>query len=86
MYNKEVGDKSKLKKIWNKYSSEVQNQILLHVEKYVQFQPDKQFRKNISRYFKEKSWNDEIIRGNNNANIKSPHVAAEQGKVFNVTE
>lgn len=61
LYDKKVGEKEKIKKKWNNLNLETQNQILEFIPKYKKAKPDKQFRKDPSTFFNNKSWNDEII-------------------------
>ena len=61
LYDKKVGDKTKLKKKWNKLSLEIQTKALEHITEYKTAQQDKQYRKNPDTYLNNKSWNDEII-------------------------
>jgi uncharacterized protein YdaU (DUF1376 family) len=68
-YEKKVGDKEKISKKFCKLRHDVKIQIMEHVTKYKQAQPDKKFRKNPETYLNNKSWNDEIIGKNTNATI-----------------
>jgi hypothetical protein len=61
LYDKKVGDKEKVKKKWDNLTLEVQNKIIDYIPKYKQSKPDKQFRKDPSTFFNNKSWEDEII-------------------------
>lgn len=61
LYDKKVGDKTKLQKKWNKLTLEIQTKALEHITEYKTAQPDKQYRKNPDTYLNNKSWNDEII-------------------------
>lgn len=64
LYDKKVGDKNKIASKYNKLSTEDKQAIFLHVPKYIQSQPDKQYRKNPETYLNNKSWLDEIILPN----------------------
>lgn len=64
LYDKKVGDKSKIASKYNKLSMEDKQAIHLHVPKYIQSQPDKKYRKNPETYLNNKSWLDEIILPN----------------------
>jgi len=68
LYDKKVGDKSRIKKKWDKLSLKNQNEAIDHIKKYKEAQPDKQFRKNPETYLNQKSWNDEIIERNSTGN------------------
>lgn len=61
LYDKKVGDKSKLVKKWENLSDNDREQIMQHIPKYKLAQPDKQYRKNAETYFNNKGWKDEII-------------------------
>ena len=59
MYGKKA-DKNICMKKWEKLSYKEQEQILLHLPKYVKSTPDIKFRKNPSTYLNQKTWLDEI--------------------------
>ena len=61
LYDKKVGDKTKLQKKWDKLTLEIQTKALEHITEYKTAQQDKQYRKNPDTYLNNKSWNDEII-------------------------
>jgi hypothetical protein len=65
LYDKKVGDKEKLKKVWAKIKKIDRQSIINHIPKYKQAQPDKKYRKNPETYLNNKSWNDEIIENGN---------------------
>ena len=65
LYDKKIGDKSKIKKKWEALKIETQKEILEYIPKYKESQPDKKYRKNPETFFNNKSWNDEIIETNN---------------------
>jgi hypothetical protein len=65
-YDKKVGDKTKLKKKWNKLSDEERQNAMNYIELYKQAVTDKQFRKNPETFLNNKSWNDEIIKSTTN--------------------
>lgn len=60
MYNKKVG-KEKAYKAFKKVSKSDYDKIFEHVPKYVESTPDITFRKHLSTYLNQKSWEDEII-------------------------
>lgn len=66
LYDKKVGNKSKLEKKWNTFTDDERTKAMEHIEKYKQQTPDKQYRKNLETYLNNKSFNDEIIVSNNN--------------------
>lgn len=61
LYDKKVGDKSKLIKKWNDLSDDDRQLIIDYIPEYKKSQPDKKFRKDPLTFFNNKSWNDEII-------------------------
>lgn len=60
-YDKKIG-LEKCKKKWISLKQEERDLIFLHIPKYKESQPDKQFRQNPETYLNNKSWNDEIIK------------------------
>lgn len=71
LYDKKVGDRTKIEKKWNNLPEDIQIKSLKHITEYKEAQPDKQYRKNPETYLNQKSWNDEIIRKNGNGTSKS---------------
>jgi len=65
-YDKKVGVKEKLKKKWNKLTDEERQNAMNYIDLYKKAVPDKQYRKNPESFLNNKSWNDEIIKSNNN--------------------
>ena len=61
LYDKKVGDKTKLEKKWNNLNNEERSKSIAHTILYKQSQPDKKYRKNPETYLNNKSFNDEII-------------------------
>jgi hypothetical protein len=61
LYDKKVGDRTKIEKKFNSLSEEVKNLIFEYLPKYIQYQPDKKYRKNPDTFLNQKAWNDEII-------------------------
>ena len=61
LYDKKVGDKTKIEAKWNKLPNNARELIFIHVPKYKRSQPEKRYRKDPSTYLNNKSWNDEII-------------------------
>lgn len=70
LYDKKVGDKSKLQKKWEKLHDSERLAIMEYVPKYKKSQPDKKYRKNPETFLNNKSWNDEIINKNLEENEK----------------
>lgn len=65
LYDKRTGDRQKLKKKWLALTDEEREAIMNYIPKYIESQPDKQYRKNPETFLNNKSWNDEIIQRNN---------------------
>jgi len=61
LYNKKVGDKTKLTKKWIKLKDSERELIMNYVPDYIKSQPNKKFRKNPDTFFNNRSWEDEII-------------------------
>ena len=61
-YDKKVGEKSKIKKKWDKLTDEERQKAFNFIESYKIVQPDKYYRKNPETFLNNKSWNDEIIK------------------------
>lgn len=61
LYDKKVGDKTKLQKYWDSIKEAERHKIKEHIPMYIMSRPDKKFRKDPQTYLNNKSWNDEII-------------------------
>ena len=61
LYDKKVGDKTKLEKKWNNLTNAEREKAMEHTVLYKHSQLDKKFRKNPETYLNNKSFNDEII-------------------------
>lgn len=61
LYDKKVGNKTKLEKKWNSLSDEQRETAMKHIPKYKKSQPDKMYRKNPETYLNNESYYDEII-------------------------
>lgn len=68
LYDKKVGQKSKLEKKWKSFTDDKRHLIMVYVEDYKKAQPEKRFRKNPQTFFNQESWNDELINDNNGTN------------------
>jgi hypothetical protein len=64
LYDKKIGDKSKLSKKWDKLKDEERQAAIDYIPKYKESQPEKQYRKNPETFLNNKSWNDELIPKN----------------------
>jgi|TARA_Y100000592_G_scaffold101185_1_gene186548 hypothetical protein len=60
-YKKKRGDQEKIRKKWEKLKQSEKEAIMEYIPRYIESQPDKQFRKDPSTFLNNKSWNDEII-------------------------
>ncbi len=77
LYDKKVGDKSKLRKKWNRIPEKEKQLIFSYIPMYKQAQPDKRYRKNPETFLNCRGWNDEIIYSPNvrdNEYTKQPTV------------
>jgi hypothetical protein len=61
LYEKKVGDKTKLEAKWEKLTDEDRTNIMAYIPKYKESQPDKKYRKDPATFLNNKSWNDELI-------------------------
>jgi len=64
LYDKKVGNKTKIEKKWNNIKLEVQEDIMIYVELYKMSRPNKQYRKNPLTFLNNKAWEDELIQAN----------------------
>lgn len=61
VYDKKVGKKEKIKSKWLQLKQNTKHEIITHVHRYKESQPNKAYRKNPETYLNNESWNDEII-------------------------
>jgi hypothetical protein len=61
LYDLKKGSKEKLKKKWDNLNQETKEEIMVYIPKYINSQPDKQFRKHPGTFLNNESWKDEII-------------------------
>ena len=66
LYDKKVGSKTKIKKKWDTLPKKIQEEILQYIPKYIENQPNKQYRKNPDTFFNNQSWEDELVSHNTN--------------------
>lgn len=64
-YDKKRGDKDKIEAKWEKLKQPDKEAIMEYIPRYIEANPDKQFRKDPATFLNNKSWNDEIISRNN---------------------
>lgn len=83
-YSKKV-DRVKCEKVWNKLTLDEINKITLSVQKYVDANPDSQFRKNPLTYLNGKCFNDEIViyskHQNNGATTNEPKLGTSAARM-----
>lgn len=60
-YDKKIGNKEKLSRLWDKLSDDDKLKIKAYIPRYKAAKPDKQFRKNPQTFLNNKGWEDEII-------------------------
>lgn len=60
-YDKKIGNKGKLSRLWDKLSDDDKLKIKAYIPRYKAAKPDKQFRKNPQTFLNNKGWEDEII-------------------------
>jgi len=70
LYDKKIGNKEKLKKKWDKLSQTEKEDVFIYIPEYKKSQPDKKYRKNLETFLNNKSWNDEIIKNQQQADDK----------------
>ena len=70
LYDKKVGNKEKLKKKWNKLKQTEKEDVFIYIPKYKKSNPEKKYRKNLETFLNNKSWNDEIINKQQQADDK----------------
>ena len=71
-------NKDKAKKSWKQLNEQEKDLALQSVKAYVESTPDKSFRKHPTTYINQKSFNDEIIKRNNDYTKQAPKVTIEQ--------
>ena len=71
-------NKDKAKKSWKQLNEQEKDLALQSVKAYVESTPDKSFRKHPTTYINQKSFNDEIIKRNNNNPKIASKVTIEQ--------
>ena len=61
LYEKKVGSKDKLKRIWNRMSKRDRKAATEHIPAYVLSTPDKHYRLNFQTFLNQKRWSDELM-------------------------
>lgn len=83
LYDKKVGDKNKVIKKFSQLKTDDKNKIFETLPDYIISTPDKKFRKNPETYLNNHSWNDEIIKFNQNGNVKPRRNDIQEFKPIN---
>lgn len=60
LYEKKVGCKDKLKRMWSRMSKRDRKAATEHIPAYVLSTPDKKYRLNFQTFLNQKRWNDEL--------------------------
>lgn len=82
IYGKDVGH-DKCLQVWKRQlSEETKAKIMAHVVKYVQARPNEYFRKDPINYFKDKTYNDEVVTNNQTAS----NYGSNNGKSYKEAE
>ncbi len=82
IYGKDVGH-DKCLQVWKcQLSEETKAKIMAHVVKYVQARPNEYFRKDPINYFKDKTYNDEVVTNNQTAS----NYGSNNGKSYKEAE
>lgn len=80
IYGKDVGH-DKCLQVWKRQlSEETKAKIMAHVVKYVQARPNEYFRKDPINYFKDKTYNDEVVTNNQNASNYGSNNGQQNGR------
>ena len=61
LYDKKVGPKEKLRKMWEKIPMKDKEKIFEYIPQYIMSQPDKKYRKNLQTFLNQRGWEDELI-------------------------
>lgn len=83
MYDYKIS-KDKAKKSWDKLNEQEKDLALHMVLEYVNSTPEKAYRKHPTTYLNNKSFNDEIIIGNNTSSNKLSYAEREFNKLKNL--
>lgn len=78
LYDKKVGDKTKLRKKFETIKEPDREKIKEHIPLYRMATPDKKYRKDPQTYLNNQSWNDEIIQSNGTGRKNHSAVPSEQ--------
>lgn len=80
IYGKDVGH-DKCLQVWKRQlSEETKAKIMAHVVKYVQARPNEYFRKDPINYFKDKTYNDEVVTNNQSASNYGSNNRQQDGR------
>lgn len=78
LYDKKVGDKTKLRKKFETIKEPDREKIKEHIPLYRMATPDKKYRKDPQTYLNNQSWNDEIIQSNGTGRKNHSAIPDEQ--------
>jgi len=73
LYDKKLGNKTIIKRKFNKLSQKIKNQIMDYLPEYIESTPNKTYRKNPQTFLNNKGWEDEIINNGNTKNNTQPN-------------
>jgi len=79
MYGKK-GNRKTSKSKFDKLSNAKKKLIAIHLPRYVQSKPDKQFRKDFERYISNECWNDEILSNGKSSAFEPVNPNYQSGK------
>jgi len=72
LYDKKIGNNTRVEKKWYSLTNKERLAAMDFIPKYIQAQPNKQFRKNPETFLNNKSWNDEIVSYIRNSAYNQP--------------
>lgn len=83
LYQKKTG-KQKALALWNKLSKKDRRDCIAYVPLYVEAQPDKQYRKNLETFLRNKCWNDELIYHKNDRQTAEQRLARTAERISQI--
>ncbi|MEP6947712.1 MAG: hypothetical protein ABI863_00495 [Ginsengibacter sp.] len=86
LYDKKKGPPQKIAVMWGRLSDAERVKAMEHIPKYKIERPDKQFRKDPQTYLNEKTFNDEIIKHNENGHSKQTGGSYKQNATSNYAD
>lgn len=85
LYQKKTG-KQKAMKLWSKLSKKDKRDCIAYVPLYVEAQPDKQYRKNLETFLRNKCWNDELIYRRNDGQTPEQRIARTAARINQIRQ